>query len=142
VIVSVQPKEGGGGGGETRESVVYRLADDMLDKLPPVYNAFEVKEALNRMGALLPMNIFLRQEIDRVQRVITAVHSTLTELKLAIDGTIIMSAALKDSLDAMYDARIPAHWLKVIIQIRFLQFLQILTKTISPVASESSQILI
>lgn len=59
-ILSVQPKEGGGGGGETRESIVYQLAEDMLRKLPPQYNAFEVREALNRMGSLLPMNIFFR----------------------------------------------------------------------------------
>lgn len=64
-ILSVQPKEGGSQGGESRESVVYKLADDMLGKLPKQYVSFEVKEALQRMGALLPMNIFLRQEIDR-----------------------------------------------------------------------------
>lgn len=29
-ILSVQPKEGGGGGGETRESIVYQLAEDKL----------------------------------------------------------------------------------------------------------------
>lgn len=72
-ILSVQPKEGGGGGGETRETVVYCLAEDMLEKLPTPYVSFEVKEALQRMGALLPMNIFLRQEIDRIQRVIIEV---------------------------------------------------------------------
>lgn len=56
----MQPKEGGGGGGETRESIVYQLADDMLRKLPPKYVQFEVREALQRMGAFLPMNIFFR----------------------------------------------------------------------------------
>lgn len=65
------------------------------------------------MGALTSMNIFLRQEIDRMQRVITAVRSTLIDLKLAIDGTIIMSENLKDALDNIYDARVPALWKKV-----------------------------
>ncbi|CAH3041642.1 unnamed protein product [Pocillopora meandrina] len=112
-ILSIQPKDSSGGGGETREAVVQRLADDMLDKLPENYIAHEVKSRLQKMGALSPMNIFLRQEIDRMQRVITAVRQTLTDLKLAIDGTIIMSETLRDSLDCMYDARIPTHWKKI-----------------------------
>jgi len=43
------------------------------------------------MGQLHPLNIFLKQEIDRMQRVITIVRVTLSDLKLAIEGTIIMS---------------------------------------------------
>lgn len=66
------------------------------------------------MGALLPMNIFLRQEIDRIKKVIGIVQKTLCDLKLAIDGTIVMSQGLRESLDAMYDARIPQKWQKVI----------------------------
>lgn len=65
------------------------------------------------MGSLQPMNIFLRQEIDQMQRVIALVRTTLTDLKLAIDGTIVMSENLRDALDCMYDARIPARWKKV-----------------------------
>ena len=41
------------------------------------------------------------------------VRETLQDLQLAIEGTIIMSVSLKETLDAMYDARIPQSWRKV-----------------------------
>ncbi|XP_053396215.1 dynein axonemal heavy chain 5-like isoform X3 [Mercenaria mercenaria] len=112
-IMSIQPKDSGGGGGETRESIVYKLADDMLGKLPSDYIQHEVRERLRKMGHLQPINIFLRQEIDRMQRVITRVRNDLTDLKLAIDGTIIMSENLRDALDNMFDARVPTLWKKI-----------------------------
>ncbi|XP_061572400.1 dynein axonemal heavy chain 5 [Cololabis saira] len=111
-ILSIQPKDSSSGQGETREAAVSRLADDMLNKLPPDYVPFEVREHLLKMGPFHPMNIFLRQEIDRMQKVIVLVRNTLTDLKLAIDGTIVMSENLRDALDSMYDARIPARWKK------------------------------
>ena len=40
--MAIQPKDVGGGSGETRESIVTRLADDMLEKLPPDYVPHEV----------------------------------------------------------------------------------------------------
>ena len=53
-----------------------------------------------------PSNFFsLRQEIGRMQKILSLVRETLTDLKLAIEGTIIMSENLKSSLDSMYDAR-------------------------------------
>ncbi|MEQ2166023.1 Dynein heavy chain 5, axonemal, partial [Goodea atripinnis] len=41
-ILNIQPKDSSSGGGETREAAVSRLADDMLEKLPPDYIPFEV----------------------------------------------------------------------------------------------------
>lgn len=120
-ILEIQPKDSSGGGsGETRESIVYRICDDMLEKLPNDYDPFEVKARLEKMGRLQPMNIFLKQEIDRMQRVISLVRSTLSDLKLAIDGTIIMSESLRDALDCMYDARIPKLWQKVSANVSYL----------------------
>ncbi|XP_010766079.1 LOW QUALITY PROTEIN: dynein heavy chain 5, axonemal-like, partial [Notothenia coriiceps] len=111
-IISIQPKDSGGGAGETREASVQKLAAEMLEKLPPDYVQHEVKGQLKKMGPLQPMNIFLRQEVERMQRVIGLVRSTLTDLKLAIDGTIIMSEDLRDALDCMFDARVPRLWLR------------------------------
>ena len=55
-IMTIQPKDSSGGTGETRESIVYKIAQDMLDKLPPDYIPHEVCLVLGcsvayRMGA-------------------------------------------------------------------------------------------
>ena len=42
-IVDIQPKDAGGGGGETRESAVHRAASEMAVKLPNDFNPFEVR---------------------------------------------------------------------------------------------------
>uniref|UniRef100_A0A3B4FTM5 Dynein heavy chain ATP-binding dynein motor region domain-containing protein n=1 Tax=Pundamilia nyererei TaxID=303518 RepID=A0A3B4FTM5_9CICH len=41
-IINIQPKDTGGGAGETREASVQRLANEMLEKLPPDYIPHEV----------------------------------------------------------------------------------------------------
>jgi len=84
----------------------------MIEKLPEDYLPHEVRAALVKMDILQPLNIFLKQEVDRMQRVISVVRSTLKDLKLAIDGTIIMNENLTDALDNMFDARVPAFWKK------------------------------
>ena len=47
-IMSIQPKDSGGGSGETRESVVHHMAGEMLEKLPPDYVPHEVKAEQRR----------------------------------------------------------------------------------------------
>ena len=37
----------------------------------------------------------------------------LVDLKLAIEGTIIMSPDLRDAMDSMYDARVPKQWQQI-----------------------------
>jgi len=41
-ILNIQPKDSGGGSGETRESIVSRQAQDMLSRLPEDYIPHEV----------------------------------------------------------------------------------------------------
>ncbi|OAD58895.1 Dynein heavy chain 8, axonemal [Eufriesea mexicana] len=93
-IMSVQPKEAGAVGAESREVIVARQAKEMLKKLPLSYDPFEVKEKLKLLDATAPMTIFLKQEIDRIQVVIKVVDTILKDLLLAIEGVIIMSEFL------------------------------------------------
>lgn len=112
-VMSIQPKDSGGGSGETREDVVKRMANDFLSKMPESFEKNRTKMMIQKQGGIKPLNIFLQQEIDRMQSVISLVKSTLSDLKLAIDGTIIMSSALSNALDALYDARVPDTWVKI-----------------------------
>ncbi|KAJ1563094.1 Dynein heavy chain 5, axonemal [Cladochytrium tenue] len=112
-IMSIQPKDSNTGSGETREDVVKRMANELLSKLPEDFDKNKTKACIAKQGGMKPLNIFLGQEIDRMQAVIAVVRSTLSDLKLAIDGTIIVSAQLQESLDAIYDARVPSAWTKV-----------------------------
>jgi len=89
-----------------------------VEKLPADYVPYDVTTHLQAMGALQPMNIFLRQEIDRMQMVLKTVRSSLADFKLAIDGTIVLSESLRNALDCIHDAKIPSTWLKVLKKIR------------------------
>ncbi|KAI8902513.1 dynein heavy chain and region D6 of dynein motor-domain-containing protein [Globomyces pollinis-pini] len=112
-IMSIQPKDSNTGSGETREDAVKRMANELLSKLPESFDKNRTKILIAKQGSGKPLSIFLSQEIDRMQTVISVVKSTLSDLKLAIDGTIIMAAALQNALDSLYDAVVPANWTKV-----------------------------
>ena len=113
-ILDIQPKEGGSGGGLTREEIVLKMVEDLQNKCPPDYNGDNVKAAIKVLGGLgKPINICLKQEIDRLQKVLKVLRSDLASLKLAIAGTIVMSPDLADALDALFMARVPSGWAKV-----------------------------
>ena len=52
----------------------------------------------------------LRQEIDRFNHLLSAIHSTLASLTLAIKGEVIMSDALEEAYNALLRQEIPGQW--------------------------------
>jgi dynein heavy chain len=106
-----QPKGGGGDGGVSREDIVYEKATELLSRLPEDYEEDDYKAKIRKLGGMtIPMNIFLFQEIQRLQNVIAKVRFTLTQLQLAIKGEVVMTAELQETLDSMFDARVPYYW--------------------------------
>lgn len=59
------------------------------------------------MGPTQPMNIFLNQEIDRIQKVIELVKNSLEDLLLAIDGIIIMSEVIDSIIKTLVPTSLP-----------------------------------
>lgn len=108
-----QPKGGGGGGdGMSREDIVSEKAQEIIGRIPEHYVEEEYKLKINKLGGLtVPLNIFLYQEIQRLQNVIAKVEFMLKQLRLAINGEVVMTEELQSCLDAIYEAKVPQMWL-------------------------------
>eukprot|EP00899_Mesostigma_viride_P009796 jgi/Mesvir1/18818/Mv04309-RA.2 len=112
-IIDTQPKTSGGAKGMSRDEVVDRICEDLLGKIPAAFKIEEAKERLRKIqgGPTAPLNVHLKQEIDRINIIIGITATSLKNLRLAIAGTIALSGALIDAHDALYNARIPKQWL-------------------------------
>ncbi|CAK75138.1 unnamed protein product (macronuclear) [Paramecium tetraurelia] len=118
-IMDTRPKDSGGGGGKTREEIVQDKARELLAKLPSDYVDLEVREQVRKLagpknlpdkGLTVPLNIFLYQEIQRMQIVIAICRKTLSDVIDAIDGQIIMTPDILEAINSMYDAKVPLTW--------------------------------
>lgn len=93
-LIDTAPKSSGGGSGKTKEEEVKDLCGSLSKQLPDDFIEVEYKEALSRLSIPrglsatknVPLNVFLRQEIEQFQRVLEIVRVTMKDLVLAIDG--------------------------------------------------------
>lgn len=112
-IMSMLPKDSAGSGGSSggREQLVARKAKDLLAQLPDSFDDHTVRTQLQSQGAAQPLTIHLRQEIQRMGVVLSLAKKMLQSLGLALEGAIIMTSDLVDTLNSIFDARVPSLWL-------------------------------
>lgn len=112
-VLDIQPKDSAAATGRSREDTVKEILEDLVAKLPSDFQANAVKPNLQKQGATKPLTIFLSQEINRLQTVISTVRSSLKDLRLAIEGVIVCSAPIQQVMDALFDAKTPPSWLRI-----------------------------
>ena len=100
--------------GPTKETQVRDMCVSMLNSLPPLYNPFILPERLKALGNLKPTVTFLRQEIERISKLLKVTDEILRNLIDGIDGKIILNERLHDASDAIYLSRVPTVWVKVV----------------------------
>lgn len=96
-LLLTQPRNAGGGGGSSGESpddVIFNTASDILDKMPKL---FDIEAAERRFPVLYNecMNTVLCQELGRVNVLLQQITSSLSELKRAVKGLVLLSAQLE-----------------------------------------------
>jgi len=119
-LIDTMPKESSGSGGKSREEEVKeKLETDLIKQLPANFVELDIEDQLkklkgprgiNQTGKSVPLNVFLFQELQRFQRILDIVRRTMSDMVQAIDGTIIMTGDIVDSINAIYDFRVPKSW--------------------------------
>lgn len=90
--------------------------------MPQDFNKLDVKKRIDEIkgpkaasgptkGFIVPTNIFISQEIERMQNIINIVRKVLVSLIDAIDGTVSMTTMLSEALNSIFDAQPPKNWL-------------------------------
>ena len=112
-LAETQPKGGGGGGGgESADEIVLSKAQELLDRLPEDYVEEDYKAKINKLGGLsVPLNIFLFQEIQRLQAVIAKVRFQLQQLQLAIRGEVVMTSEYEEAQRRFGEGLAPHSWI-------------------------------
>lgn len=87
------------------DPVIKRYIDDLQG--PPGYPDGKVRGK----GGKIPLNIFLSQELQRMQNIILIVKKTFEDIIQAVEGQIIMTPQIVNSIDSLYDRRVPESWL-------------------------------
>jgi len=118
-IIETQPKDSGGGTGKTMDEVVKEQALDLLSKMPPDFVEEIFRAQIHKLkgppltsdkGFAAPLNIFLFQELQRLQNIIKIVRNNLQSIAMAIDGTVVMTTDIQADLNMLFDARPPTRW--------------------------------
>merc|ERR1719197_980237 len=101
------------------DEIVKDQALDLLQKMPPdfveeIFRAQIMKlkgpPATQDKGFGAPLNIFLFQELQRLQNIIKICRVNLKAIAMAIDGTVVMTVQLLADLGSIFDARVPKSW--------------------------------
>jgi len=118
-IVETQPKDSGGGSGKTADEIVKDQALDLSAKMPPDFIEEIFRAQIQKLkgpklttdnGFDAPLNIFLFQELQRLQNIIRIVRTNLKNIAMAIDGTVVMTTDLLVDLGSLFDGRVPKSW--------------------------------
>ncbi|KAH0574694.1 Outer-arm dynein gamma [Spironucleus salmonicida] len=79
---------------------------NIIDKLPELLVS-------NAPASISPLDVFLHQEIQRINQVLQFTKYTLTDLQKAIDGTAIMSEQLESVLTHISDGSVPQSFVNI-----------------------------
>ena len=117
-VLSIQPRESGGGGSST-EKTTDQIVDEMClqfeQRLPPTLVRREEKPTKagagqHQQSMIDPLKVCCEQECERFNRLIQVQKNSLQQLRKAIKGEVLMSSELDRMYQQLITNQLPDIW--------------------------------
>jgi dynein heavy chain len=115
-VMSIQPRVATAAGGKSPDELIIEKCNDIQEQLPQLLDKSLGKKEMFKTDAkgLIPsLSTVLTQEIERFNKLLKVMGSTLVDLVKAIQGFIVMSEELDTMYNALTNGVVPPNWEKV-----------------------------
>jgi len=106
-LMAMQTGGGGDSGGMSRDSLIDKTAQDIINNIP--------KDELKFLKDTVPspLEVVLMQEMERYESLANKMVGNLKDLRRAIKGEIGMSQPLDELGTSLFNGQVPAAWAKI-----------------------------
>ena len=108
-VLLLQPREAGGSGGVSVEEKTKMVLDEMLEKLPEVFDMEDIRSDGEDQS---PYTMVAIQECERMNVLLGVLRSSLVELNLGLKGDLTMTGSMEQLMFSLANDQIPSSWMK------------------------------
>uniref|UniRef100_A0A8C0KKM0 Dynein axonemal heavy chain 6 n=1 Tax=Canis lupus dingo TaxID=286419 RepID=A0A8C0KKM0_CANLU len=112
-ILEVQPRSSSGGEGKSNDEIVQELVASVQTRVPETLEMETASESLfvkDPQGRLNSLTTVLGQEVDRFNRLLKLIHTSLETLNKAIAGLVVMSEEMEKVYNSFLNNQVPSLW--------------------------------
>ncbi|XP_063229306.1 dynein axonemal heavy chain 10 [Bacillus rossius redtenbacheri] len=107
-LVELQPQTGAVTGGISRDEFIDGVAKDILEKIPPLFDLAKVRRTFQ--ANISPTVVVLLQELERFNKLMEHMKTSLDLLRKALVGEIGMDATLDKVAYSLFNGQLPEGW--------------------------------
>merc|ERR1711937_95539 len=96
-------------GGSSKQEVVSTVLEEMVEKIPDLFNMFEMNGRVPPEERTPYINVAF-QEASRMNRLLTAIDRGLKEVRLGLRGELTVTPAMEAIENALYFDTVPPGW--------------------------------
>ena len=108
-LLNLAPQSAGADG-ESPDKIVLKIAKGMAEQIPEPWKMKKVISDLESRSDPDPLKTVLLQELDRYNKLIKMLKSSLAQLELGIQGLSVITPELEAVYDGILSGRVPNMW--------------------------------